>query len=90
MTKVFGYGFYYNAIQNKDEFRDYRDKAINLYREFILKYPNSSNAYSHFQVIMYNYKDNALLVNEILSSLNYNQPNCKLLESFKKPAGICL
>ena len=78
--KVFGYGFYYNAIKNEEDFKDYRNKAINLYREFILKYPNSSNAYTQFRVIMYNYKDNALLVNEILSSLNYNQPNCKLLE----------
>lgn len=78
--QVFGNGFYYNAIKNKEDFKDYRNKAINLYREFILKYPNSSNAYSQFRVIMYNYKDNALLVNEILSSLNYNQPNCKLLE----------
>jgi len=79
-AKIFGYGYYYHAIQNKDEFRDYRVKAINLYREFILKYPNSSNAYGKFQVIMFNYKDNASLVNEILSTLNYNQPNCKLLE----------
>ena len=78
--QVFGSGFYFYAIQNKEEYKNYRDKAVKLYREFILKYPNSSNAYSNFRVIMYNYKDNASLVNEILASLYYNQPNCKLLE----------
>lgn len=78
--KVFGFNSYYYAIQNKKDAKDYRKKAVNLYKEFILKFPNNSLAYGEFQVIMFNYADNQTLVEEILTSLKNNQPECKLLE----------
>ena len=78
--REFGYGYYYNAIQNKDDAKDYRERAIKLYKEYILRFPNTSIAYGLFQVIMFNYTDNQLLVAEILKSLKQNQPDCKLLD----------
>lgn len=77
--RVFDYGYYYNAIQNKDEAKDYRERAIKLYKEYILRFPNTSIAYGSFPVIMFNYADNQSLVEEILKSLKQNQPDCKLL-----------
>jgi hypothetical protein len=71
---------YQNAIKNKADFGNYRDEALNLYKEFIMKFPNSSNASVLFGIIMYNYADNQALVGEIISSLKINQPDCKLLE----------
>ncbi len=71
---------YYNAIRGKEGVAEYRNKAINLNKEFILKYPNSNLAYRLFNRIMRNYTQNQLLVEEVLTSLKHNQPECKLLE----------
>jgi hypothetical protein len=73
-------GNYQNAVKNKADFGNYRDEALSLYKEFILKFPNSSIASGLFRIIMYNYADNQALVGEIITSLKINQPDCKLLE----------
>jgi hypothetical protein len=81
--KVMSYPVYYNAIQNKVEAKEYRTKAVNLYKEFILKFPNSTRAYLSFNKIMYNYENNQFLIEDILISLKNSQPECKLLEVLK-------
>ena len=81
--KVMSYPVYDNAIQNKVEAKEYRTKAVNLYKEFILKFPNSTRAYLSFNKIMYNYENNQFLIEDILISLKNSQPECKLLEVLK-------
>lgn len=71
---------YQNAVKNKADFGNYRDEALSLYKEFIMKFPDSSISSGLFRIIMYNYADNHALVVEILTYLNINQPDCKLLE----------
>lgn len=78
--KVFNFSSYYYAIQNKDNAKDYRKKAVKLHIDFILKYPNTSTAYESFRLIMSNYTDNQTLIEDILTSLKKNQSDCKLLE----------
>lgn len=73
-------GNYQNAVQNKTGFGNYRDEALRLLKEFIIKFPSSSIAAGLFRVIMYNFADNQALVEEILTLLKNNQPDCKLLE----------
>lgn len=71
---------YYYALQNKAEFNNYREQALELNKEFILKYPNTTFAYRLFYRIMLNYVANKTLVEEILISLKNSQPDCKLLD----------
>jgi len=85
--KLLVHPYFNSAIRNKDDAKDYREEAIKLNKEFILKYPNTSHAYGLFQVIMFNYTDNQALVEEILTSLKNNQPECKLLEVLRNQPG---
>jgi hypothetical protein len=70
---------YMEAIQNKEKAVVFREKATKLYKEFILKYPNTSQAYYLFSLIMNNFKANNNLVSNILSILKANDPKSKLL-----------
>jgi len=70
---------YMDAIQNKKNAVIFRKKATKLYKEFILKYPNASQAYYLFSLIMNNFKENNNLVSSILSILKANGQKSKLL-----------
>lgn len=74
---------YYYALQNKAEFSNYREQALELSKEFILKYPNTTFAYRLFYRIMLNYVANKTLVEEILTGLKNVHPNCMLLEALR-------
>lgn len=71
---------YTNAINDKKEAKILRNRALELYKKFILKYPNTSEAYYLFSEIMHNYKENNELVAEILNNLKTNDPKSQLLE----------
>ncbi len=68
------------AIQNKNEYKIYREKAIKLYKKFILSYPDTYDAYSIIAVFMSNYNANKIIIDDILKTLIKDKPNCKLLE----------
>jgi hypothetical protein len=70
---------YMDAIKNKKNAMVFREKASQLYKEFILKYSNTSQAYYLFSKIMDNYKENNELVANILSNLKTNDPQSNLL-----------
>ncbi len=73
---------YYEAIGNKGEGAKYlRERAINLYKNFILNYPNSDASYTFLKWIYFNYSDNMFLLDEIISFLKKTDPNCWLLEA---------
>ena len=61
---------YTYAIANKNEAETLRPRAMELYKEFILKYPNTEGAIFYFGNI-YSYRDqgNENLLKEILTSL---------------------
>ncbi len=71
---------YWAAIQNKKNVQHYREMAKKLFKEFIIKYPNSADAYNLFKIVMYNFNDNKSLIEDILKTLIKDKPNCKLLE----------
>jgi hypothetical protein len=68
-----------DAIKNKKDAMAFREKASKLYKEFILKYSNTSQAYDLFGKLMDSYKENSDLVFNILSHLKTNDPQSKLL-----------
>jgi hypothetical protein len=72
---------YTNAIYNKEEAKILRSRALELYKKFILKYPNTSEAYDLFSNLVGNYNENNELVAEILDNLRTNNPKSKLLET---------
>jgi hypothetical protein len=74
---------YYYALQDKAEFKNYREQALELNKEFILKFPNSTLSYRLFNRIMHNYTANQTLVEEILSGLKTNYPECTLLKALR-------
>jgi len=78
--RLLNHPIYYDAVMNKTKDNVFSAKVLKLYKEFILKYCNTVNAYSKFLWLMYNYSDNAMLIDEILTSLIIHQPDCKILE----------
>lgn len=70
---------YYFAIQNKDEAKCLRERALQLYKEYIIKHPNSNSAYTLFKWLYYNYHDNKDNIEEIINSLKISVPDCWLL-----------
>ena len=71
---------YYDAILNKTKDEELREKVLKLYKEFIIKYCNTANAYSRFNWMMIDYNDNKAAIEEILTTLKNKKPDCKLLE----------
>lgn len=61
---------YTYAIANKNEAKTLRSRAMELYKEFILKYPNTEGAIFYFgNIYAYRDKGNENLLKEILTSL---------------------
>ena len=69
-----------SAIYSKDKDKEYREKALQLFGDFILKYPNTSRAYYLFKDYLYNFEENKVYIEDILKTLIKNEPDCKLLE----------
>jgi hypothetical protein len=75
--RVLNYDDYY---RKKDGGRHYDERVIKLIKEFILKFPNNSHTTGYFNILLNNYSDNQVTIEEILKSLKQNKPDCKLLE----------
>ncbi len=75
--------FYY-AIANEEKDRNLRPKAMDLYKEFIIKYPNCEAAYNLFHRI-YDYKNkgNEFLLEEIINLLKKKEPESIILKVLK-------
>ena len=75
---------YYKAVRNKgEEAKKLRKRAIDLYKFFILKYPNSHFSIYLFGNLYANNSDYKKIITEIIRSLKKNSPQCKLLEVIK-------
>lgn len=75
---------YTYAIANKKEAESIRPRAMELYKEFILKYPNTQAAFSYLRKIyIYRDKGNENLLTEIISSLESNEEATTLLQLYQ-------
>jgi hypothetical protein len=72
---------YTYAIENKKEAEILRRRAMELYKEFILKYPSTEAAF-YYLINIYSYRDkgNENLLKEISSSLNSNMAADRLFQ----------
>lgn len=70
---------YYCAVQGKKDYEQYRNRALQFYKEFILEYYNTSDAYLLFKRLMKNYDENKVLIGDILTSLKRIEPESHLL-----------
>lgn len=72
---------YTYAIANKKEAEILRERAMELYKEFILKYPSTEAAF-YYLINLYSYRDkgNENLLKEISSSLSSNKAADRLFQ----------
>jgi hypothetical protein len=71
---------YYDALYGKEKASILRVRAVDLVREFIIKYPNTETSQNLFMYLMNNYDQNRQIIEEIITSLKDTKENSYLLQ----------
>lgn len=77
---------YYNSIANRVEGEKIRTRALELYSEFIIKYPDTFTAYRLFEKLLYAFETNKFIIDEIIGALKSKKPKCLLLQVLENQA----
>lgn len=77
---------YDDAIANRAEGEKIRTRALELYRECILKYPDTFTGYRLFQKLLYPFETNKFIIDDIINTLKSKKSESLLLQVLENQA----